>query len=46
MGVLTALGSGVGGYILAMAVLSPCPVLLDGPLGASLMVSGTYITTV
>ncbi|XP_046875545.1 riboflavin transporter 2 [Hypomesus transpacificus] len=43
MGVLNALGSGVGGYILAMAVLSPCPVLLDGPLGASLMVGAWTI---
>ncbi|XP_062343131.1 riboflavin transporter 2 [Osmerus eperlanus] len=43
MGVLTTLGSGVGGYILAMAVLSPCPLLLDGPLGASLMVGAWTI---
>lgn len=38
MGVLTVLGSGVGAYIMWMAVLSPCPLLVHDTWGAPLIV--------
>ncbi|KAI5106422.1 solute carrier family 52, riboflavin transporter, member 3-B, partial [Silurus meridionalis] len=38
MGVLTVTGTGFGAYIMAMAALSPCPLLIHHELGAALMV--------
>ncbi|KAG6926933.1 riboflavin transporter 2-like, partial [Chelydra serpentina] len=38
LGLLSAAGSGFGCYIMAMAVLSPCPPLLHGPAGVTLIV--------
>lgn len=38
MGVLTVAGTGFGAYIMAMAALSPCPLLVHHELGAALMV--------
>lgn len=38
MAVLTVTGSGFGAYIMAMAALSPCPLLIDHDLGAALIV--------
>ncbi|KAK7907012.1 hypothetical protein WMY93_015624 [Mugilogobius chulae] len=38
MGALTVLGSGVGVYIMWMAVLSPCPLLVHGAWGGVIMV--------
>ncbi|XP_033831272.1 riboflavin transporter 2 [Periophthalmus magnuspinnatus] len=38
MGALTAVGSGVGAYIMWMAALSPCPLLVHGPWGGVIMV--------
>lgn len=39
MGALTGIGSGVGAYIFSMAVLSPCPLLVDQTLGGVVIVS-------
>lgn len=39
MGVLTVIGSGVGAYIMGMAVLSPCPLLADETSGGVIIVS-------
>ncbi|CAH2286296.1 riboflavin transporter 2-like [Pelobates cultripes] len=39
MGILTATGSACAGYIMSMAVLSPCPPLLQTNIGGTLMVS-------
>ncbi|XP_077447343.1 solute carrier family 52, riboflavin transporter, member 3-B [Stigmatopora argus] len=39
MGALTALGSGVGVFILSMAALSPCPLLVNDPWGGAIMVA-------
>lgn len=39
MGALTVLGSGVGAYIMATAVLSPCPPLADKGSGGVIIVS-------
>ncbi|XP_069572835.1 riboflavin transporter 2 [Brachyistius frenatus] len=38
MGALTAIGSGLGAYIMAMAVLSPCPLLVNDTTGDVLIV--------
>ncbi|TRY53792.1 hypothetical protein DNTS_002702, partial [Danionella cerebrum] len=38
MGILTVTGSGFGAYIMATAVMSPCPPLINHELGAALMV--------
>ncbi|CAL8293145.1 unnamed protein product [Merluccius merluccius] len=38
MGVLTAVGTGVAAYILSMAILSPCPLLVNDTSGALLIV--------
>ncbi|XP_017336607.1 solute carrier family 52, riboflavin transporter, member 3-B isoform X2 [Ictalurus punctatus] len=38
MGVLTITGTGFGAYIMGMAALSPCPLLVHHELGAALMV--------
>lgn len=38
MGVLTVTGTGFGAYIMAMAALSPCPLLINDDLGAALIV--------
>ncbi|KAK5910809.1 hypothetical protein CgunFtcFv8_005041 [Champsocephalus gunnari] len=38
MGALTVTGSGVGVYIIAMAVLSPCPLLVNETSGGVIMV--------
>ncbi|KAJ0055277.1 hypothetical protein NL108_013591, partial [Boleophthalmus pectinirostris] len=37
MGSLTIVGSGVGAYIMWMAALSPCPLLVHGPWGGVIM---------
>ncbi|KAJ8290936.1 hypothetical protein GJAV_G00019400 [Gymnothorax javanicus] len=42
MGFLTATGTGIGAYIMAMAVLSPCPLLVHHSAGTVLMV-GAWI---
>lgn len=39
MGALTVLGSAVGAYLLSMAVLSPCPLLVDEAAGGVVAVS-------
>lgn len=41
MGALTVLGSGVGAYLMSMAVLSPCPLLVDEDAGGGVVVSIT-----
>ncbi|XP_075440970.1 solute carrier family 52, riboflavin transporter, member 3-B-like [Ascaphus truei] len=38
MGILTLTGSGIGCYIMSMAVLSPCPPLLHAHIGGTLIV--------
>lgn len=38
MGVLTVTGTGFGAYIMAMAALSPCPLLINHDLGPALIV--------
>ncbi|XP_023250701.1 riboflavin transporter 2-like [Seriola lalandi dorsalis] len=38
MGALTVMGSGVGAYIMSMAVLSPCPLLVNDTSGGFIMV--------
>ncbi|XP_051247483.1 riboflavin transporter 2 [Dicentrarchus labrax] len=38
MGALTVIGSGVGAYIMAMAVLSPCPLLVNETTGGVIIV--------
>uniref|UniRef100_A0A8C1SPI3 Riboflavin transporter n=1 Tax=Cyprinus carpio TaxID=7962 RepID=A0A8C1SPI3_CYPCA len=38
MGFLTVTGTGFGAYIMAMAALSPCPLLINHDLGAALIV--------
>lgn len=42
MGFLTAFGSVIGVYIMAMAVLSPCPLLVNHISGAVLIVSFVF----
>ena len=39
MGALTVIGSGVGAYIMAMAALSPCPLMVADTSGAAIIVS-------
>ena len=41
MGVLTCLGTGVAAYIVSMAALSPCPLLVHDTSGVVLIVSLT-----
>lgn len=41
MGALTLLGSAAGAYIMSMAALSPCPLLVHQTSGAAVIVSGT-----
>lgn len=43
MGFLTLIGTGVGVYIMAMAVLSPCPLLVNEASGGVIMVSITVV---
>lgn len=38
MGALTIVGSGVGAYIMAMAVFSPCPLLVHDTWGGVIIV--------
>ncbi|XP_077127695.1 solute carrier family 52, riboflavin transporter, member 3-B-like [Ranitomeya variabilis] len=38
VGSLTVIGSGIGAYIMGMAVLSPCPALLQDSIGGTLIV--------
>ncbi|KAI3358804.1 hypothetical protein L3Q82_015200 [Scortum barcoo] len=38
MGALTVMGSGIGAYIMAMAVLSPCPLLVNETSGGVIIV--------
>lgn len=42
MGFLTAFGSVIGVYIMGMAVLSPCPLLVNHISGAVLIVSYVF----
>lgn len=44
MGVLTVTGTGFGAYIMGMAALSPCPLLIHHELGAALMVRLLAVT--
>lgn len=44
MGVLTITGTGFGAYIMGMAALSPCPLLVHHELGAALMVRFLPVT--
>lgn len=39
MGVLTSIGSLIGVFIMSMAVLSPCPLLVNETSGAIIIVS-------
>ncbi|XP_056336114.1 riboflavin transporter 2 [Danio aesculapii] len=43
MGVLTSLGSLIGVYIMAMAVLSPCPLLVHDTSGAVIIVLAWFL---
>ncbi|KAM3858090.1 riboflavin transporter 2 [Diretmus argenteus] len=43
MGALTVTGSGVGAYIMGMAVLSPCPPLVSDTSGSVLIVSAWIV---
>ncbi|XP_058245009.1 solute carrier family 52, riboflavin transporter, member 3-A isoform X1 [Hemibagrus wyckioides] len=45
LGILCLLGTGCGGYNMAMAVMSPCPLLQDSPLGKSLIVLSWILFT-
>ncbi|XP_065099112.1 solute carrier family 52, riboflavin transporter, member 3-B [Paramisgurnus dabryanus] len=45
MGVLTVTGTGFGAYIMAVAALSPCPLLIHHDLGAALIII-TWVTFV
>ncbi|XP_047655959.1 solute carrier family 52, riboflavin transporter, member 3-A isoform X2 [Tachysurus fulvidraco] len=45
LGILCMLGTGCGGYNMAMAVMSPCPLLQDSPLGKSLIVLSWILFT-
>ncbi|KAF3707186.1 Riboflavin transporter 2 [Channa argus] len=38
MGALTVVGSGIGAYIMGMAVLSPCPLLVNDTSGGAIIV--------
>ncbi|XP_074543262.1 riboflavin transporter 2 [Halichoeres trimaculatus] len=38
MGALTVIGSGIGAYIMSMAVMSPCPLLVNDTAGGVIMV--------
>lgn len=38
MGFLTMIGTGFGAYIMAMAALSPCPLLVDSSSGTVVIV--------
>uniref|UniRef100_A0A3P8TK64 Riboflavin transporter n=1 Tax=Amphiprion percula TaxID=161767 RepID=A0A3P8TK64_AMPPE len=42
MGVLTVCGSAVGAFIMSMAVLSPCPLLVHDSAGAVIIVSSSF----
>lgn len=42
MGALTVIGSGVGAYIMGMAVLSPCPLLVNDNSGDVIIVSTLF----
>lgn len=44
MGILTVIGTGIGAYIMAMAVLSPCPLLVHESSGAVLIVSPPFFS--
>ncbi|KAK1801156.1 hypothetical protein P4O66_022860, partial [Electrophorus voltai] len=45
LGVLCLLGTGFGGYNMAMAAMSPCPLLQDAPAGqAAILVRGAVAT--
>lgn len=39
MGFVTVTGTGFGAYIMGMAVLSPCPLLVDTSSGTAIIVS-------
>lgn len=39
MGILTVIGSAIGAYIMGMAALSPCPLLVDNIAGSVIIVS-------
>lgn len=39
MGLATVAGTGFGAYIMAMAVLSPCPLLVNSSSGTATIVS-------
>ena len=43
MAVLTVTGTGFGAYIMAMAALSPCPLLVHHDMGAALVVRLTCL---
>ncbi|XP_039976821.1 riboflavin transporter 2 [Xiphias gladius] len=43
MGALTVIGSGVGAYIMGMAVLSPCPLLVNDTAGGVIIVSAWIV---
>lgn len=48
MGLLTIIGSAIGAYIMGMAALSPCPLLVDNIAGSIIIVSmgmGAYTMT-
>lgn len=42
MGALTVIGSGVGAFIMGMAALSPCPLLVNGTSGGVIIVSTLF----
>ncbi len=46
MGILTVTGTGFGAYIMAMAALSPCPLLINHDLGAALIVRLTHMLSI
>lgn len=44
MGALTVVGSAVGGYIMFVAALSPCPLLVNDTAGGAVIVSSPSFT--
>lgn len=46
LGLLTLLGTGFGGYNMAMAAMSPCPLLIGSAAGEAVIVSKSAKTLI
>lgn len=46
MGALTVIGSGVGAFIMGMAALSPCPLLVNHTSGGVIIVSSAQLSLI